>query len=467
EVRGVINQVRREVVQSDVTVQLLATDGTIVELGAVDPSPSQPIVIPAGTRIGDTLTGTAPFSDGATHDYAALVLRGPGAAGSRAVLLSTVDRAGAMAVRDVGRSLPIVILATLAVGAPLALLLSRSVARPLAAVRQRAGELADPTRPLGPPLAETGPTEVRDLTGRVNQVAAELARSRAREGELLADLRHDLRTPLTVIAGYAAALADGTATGPAAEQAAAAIGEEAARLERLVGQLGTIDRARTGADALHLEWIDVDEVLAATAQRFAARAVAAGVTLVGPAPAGESSVEAAGLLIAADRVALDRILGNLLENALAVVDAGGTIRLEAQPVKSAAEWSAGAAGSSTGAGGVERPGIAFTVSDDGPGFPPGGVERAFERFYRGDPSRSGSGAGLGLAIVQELARAHGGFAVAENLAPRGARVSVVLPVEPRAAATDAMALDATQSDAGSAAGQIAVNEWATERPPSD
>jgi two-component system OmpR family sensor kinase len=61
------------------------------------------------------------------------------------------------------------------------------------------------------------------------------------------------------------------------------------------------------------------------------------------------------------------------------------------------------------------------------------VERAFERFYRGDPARTGQGSGLGLAIVLELARAHGGTAHAENLAPRGARVSVVLPVVPRLA----------------------------------
>jgi signal transduction histidine kinase len=68
--------------------------------------------------------------------------------------------------------------------------------------------------------------------------------------------------------------------------------------------------------------------------------------------------------------------------------------------------------------------------DDGPGFPPGATDQAFERFYRGDIARSGGGSGLGLAIVRELARAHGGTAIAENLVPHGARVSVVLPVAP-------------------------------------
>jgi two-component system OmpR family sensor kinase len=77
------------------------------------------------------------------------------------------------------------------------------------------------------------------------------------------------------------------------------------------------------------------------------------------------------------------------------------------------------------------------VVDDGPGFPPGGTDFAFERFYRGDPARSGPGSGLGLAIVRELARAHGGVAIAENLTPHGARVSVVLPVQPPVLVPDA------------------------------
>ena len=98
---------------------------------------------------------------------------------------------------------------------------------------------------------------------------------------------------------------------------------------------------------------------------------------------------------------------------------GGSIRLEARPVDEVA--------------GVGGPAIAFSMLDDGPGFAPGGTARAFERFYRGDPSRTGPGSGLGLSIVRELAVAHGGIASAQNLSPRGARVSVVLPVRPPAA----------------------------------
>jgi signal transduction histidine kinase len=414
EVRQVVNQIRNEVAGSGVTIQLLATDGTTVEIGATDPEPLQPIVIPAETKIGETLTGMTRFTDDALHDYAALVLRGPNAIVYRAVLLSTVDTSGAAALRDVTRTLPIVILATVLVGAPMAVLLSRSVARPLDRLRGRLGELVDPLRAPPDPLPATGPREVRDLTDRVNALGGELARTRARESELLADLRHDLRTPLTVIGGYATALADGTATGEAAERAAAAIAEETTRLERLVGELGAIDRLRTGTDTLRLEPLDADAVLQETVERFAAEAETAGVTLT--RSSGAAGPEDRPLALAADRLALDRILGNLVANALGAVGPGGAIRLESRAVQDAA--------------GVPGDAIAFSVVDDGPGFPPGATDLAFQRFYRGDAARSGSGSGLGLAIVRELARAHGGSAIAENLVPHGARVSVILPVAP-------------------------------------
>ncbi|HEY7131575.1 MAG TPA: HAMP domain-containing sensor histidine kinase [Candidatus Limnocylindrales bacterium] len=414
EVRQVVNQVRNEVAGTGITLQQLMADGTVVEVGASDPAPASPITVPADARVGDTLTGNASFADGAIHDYAVLVLRGPNATQPRAILLSTVDTSGATAVRDVTRTLPIVILVTLIVGAPLAILLSRSIARPLERVAGRVNALVDPVTAPVDPLPATGPKEVRELTERINVLASELARTRARESDLLADLRHDLRTPLTVIGGYATALADGTAAGEAAERAAAAIAEETARLERLVGELGAIDRLRTGSDALRPEPLDAEAVLRATADRFAAKAAAEGVALV--VVPGDATPDGRPLALAADRVALDRILGNLVDNALAVLEEGGTIRLGARRVEDAAA--------------VSGSGIAFSVADDGPGFPPGGTDRAFDRFYRGDPSRSGGGSGLGLAIVRELARAHGGSALAENLSPHGARVSVILPVSP-------------------------------------
>jgi signal transduction histidine kinase len=253
-----------------------------------------------------------------------------------------------------------------------------------------------------------GPTEVRELTGRFNAMTDELAAARDRETELLANLRHDLRTPLTVISGFAAALLDGTAEGPERERAARAIEEEAGRLGGLVDQLNDVERLRSGGSGFRPETIEISRLLEETADRFASRAasIGASIEVLPPVPDAQQS-------ITADRIAIERILANLVENALtALRGEGGHIWLS---------WSDDASGD----GGSPR--ITLSVTDDGRGFPPGTAERVFERFVRGDPSRHGPGTGLGLAIVRELARGHGGDAIAENVAPHGARVSVTLP----------------------------------------
>ncbi len=121
---------------------------------------------------------------------------------------------------------------------------------------------------------------------------------------------------------------------------------------------------------------------------------------------------------------MERVMANLISNALTVAPSpGGHIWLAAEP---------GPAGDSSPSDLLARGTVVISVTDDGPGFPPGAAARAFERFYRADPARTGPGSGLGLAIVRELALAHGGSVHAENVAPRGARVSVVLPRVPAA-----------------------------------
>jgi two-component system OmpR family sensor kinase/two-component system sensor histidine kinase BaeS len=248
---------------------------------------------------------------------------------------------------------------------------------------------------------------VRELTGRFNAMTGELVRTRRAETELLANLRHDLRTPLTVIGGFAEALVDGTAQGEAAVRAARAIADETARLDGLVDELGAIARAGEGGASMRPEELRPADVLAAAATRFAPRAQSAGIAL-------ETEVAPDAPAFAADRLAVDRIVGNLVENALRAQAGPGRVLVAAR----AATLPDG------------RRAVALVVSDDGPGFPPGAVAHVFDRSFRADPARTGPGSGLGLAIVRELARAHGGDATAENLAPRGARVSVVLPVVP-------------------------------------
>ncbi|HLX35190.1 MAG TPA: HAMP domain-containing sensor histidine kinase [Candidatus Limnocylindrales bacterium] len=405
DLRGTILAVRDELAARDIKVMLIGSDGRLMPIGG---SPvGDPIMTSDGIP-GDTLRG-AVVLDGDRYLYSATVIRRAAAVAPRAVAFLALDRSGALAVADLVRTLPAVAIVILLIAAPLAWLIARGVTRPLDRLAAAAAGL-----PSGGTAAVPveGPSEVQALTGTFNAMADELAATRRRESELLANLRHDLRTPLTVISGYATALRDGTAKGANAAKAATAIEEESERLARLVEQIGAVERLRSGDDGPRPEPIDVHAVLAEAAGRFAAQAQAAGVTVVAdPIADGDLS-------LAADRVALDRMLGNLLSNALAVVDHGGTIRLEAGATTLPRDR------------GATDPAVWLGVIDDGPGFPPGGAAKAFERFWRGDEARAGTGSGLGLAIVRELAMSHGGTVYAENVTPHGARVGVILPRVP-------------------------------------
>jgi signal transduction histidine kinase len=297
----------------------------------------------------------------------------------------------------------------LVIGTPIAWLLSRSVTAPMKRLAQAARDLPGKSGDVAP-LPVEGPTEVRVLTERFNEMARELASTRHEESQMLANLRHDLRTPLTSIGGFAEAIADGTASGDKAVEAARTIVEEAQRLERLVGELGVVERLREGSAALRPEALDASALIRDASARFDGQAAAQGVALevIAAAPGDPE------LVFTGDRLAAERILQNLVVNALSVLPRGGHVWLRAATLQM------------TG----RQPGISLSVTDDGPGFPPGTTDKVFERFFRADPSRTGSGSGLGLAIVRELARAHGGEAWAENVAPHGARVTVLLPLVP-------------------------------------
>ncbi len=417
QLRGTLEEVGTQLAQRNIDVMLVGPDGRLRPIGG---AASGDPIISTDLAIGATVRGSITL-DGRRYLYVASGVRRVGAATPRAIAFLAEDRSSALALADVARSIPIVILVVLLIAAPLAFAVARSVTRPL---RRLAAAATDIPAGRATALPLTGPREVRDLTGTFNAMTAELDATRQRESELLANLRHDLRTPLTVITGFATALSDGTAQGDAAVAAARAIEEEAGRLERLVHEVGAVERIRSGEESIRPELLDAGELVAATAARFGPRATAAGVDL------SIATAKDAPLTMAADRLALERMLGNLIENALAVTDAterpvmqaragkasrrAGSVVIEAVPARLSGDVDA----------------IRFEVLDDGPGFPDGTAARAFERFWRADPARAGTGSGLGLAIVRELAIAHGGLAHAENRSPRGARVGVTLPRVP-------------------------------------
>jgi two-component system sensor histidine kinase BaeS len=401
DLRGTIADVRDTLAARDIEVMVVGPDGRLAPLGGL---PVGSPILTTDLAAGATAHGRADL-DGTSYLWVAAGIRRLAAAAPRELAFVMEDRSAALALGDVAGAFPAVLVVTLLVAGPLAWLLARGVARPLRRVADAARALpSEGHRAL--PLE--GPSEVQELTGTFNAMAAELDDTRRRESELLANMRHDIRTPLTVISGFATALRDGTASGDAATAATRAIEEESARLERLIAELGDVERLRGGDGGLRPEALDAVVLAESTVERFRERAARAGVAIVlDPPPIGFDPS------FFADHVAVERMLGNLVGNALAALGSEGHIDLELADAE---------------VGG--RPAIAIDVVDDGPGFSPGTEGRAFERFWRADPSRVGTGSGLGLAIVRELARAHGGDARAANVRPHGARVGVVLPRSP-------------------------------------
>jgi signal transduction histidine kinase len=214
----------------------------------------------------------------------------------------------------------------------------------------------------------------------------------ARERRFIADASHELRTPLTTLKSELDVALQRERSPDELRAALGSAREEADRLVALAEDLLVLARADEGELPITREPLDVGALLADVAERRGARA---GRAIGVKAPAG--------LVLDADRRALERAVGNLVDNAL--THGSGPIELSA----------------ADGAGAVR-----IAVRDHGPGFPPGFTDRAFERFARPDAGRSGGGAGLGLAIVDAIARAHGGSVVTSGADP-GARVEIVLP----------------------------------------
>jgi signal transduction histidine kinase len=416
DLRGALGNIEDYLGSRGVTAYLLTADNRLRGLdGAIAGAAPADLANPGGVR-GTSDHGVTTFPDGQRYAWAESTLRAGAALGPRALVFAQLDDSGRRALGDLVVALPLISLVTALVGGGLGLAVSRSISGPISRLARRATSL--PASPDAELLPLEGPTEVRELTAAFNSTAAELADSRRHETELLANLRHDLRTPLTVIGGFATALVDGVATGERARQAARAIDEETSRLERLVDELGSIERLRAGSDGLRPEPLEPGAVLASAVERFADRARAAGLDLA------MSDRLSDGVAFAADRLAVERMLGNLVTNAIAAFQGEpGHVWLEARQT-----WLRRPAGESGSAAEGDAPAIALSVIDDGPGFPAGSAGHVFERFYRADPARTGGGSGLGLAIVRDLARAHGGDAIAENVVPHGARVSIVLPV---------------------------------------
>ena len=285
------------------------------------------------------------------------------------------------------------------------LLLSRRMSRPLsnltAATRAvAAGDLSVrvPTR---------YPGEVRELAIAFNQMAEDLARADALRRNLTADVAHELRTPLSVIRGKLEGVLDGVY--PATPEHLEPVLEETELLTHLVEDLCLLALAEAGQLSLEKRPMDVGDLLRDAQVNFSPQASDRGVTLALDLPSELPQV-------VADWRRVTQVLGNLLTNALRHTPEGGCVTLSA----AATPPRSGGAG-----GGM----VEVTVADTGMGISPEDLPYIFERFWRGEKSRSrvGGEIGLGLAIAKQLVELHGGTIGVESAPGGGSKFRVTLP----------------------------------------
>jgi heavy metal sensor kinase len=268
--------------------------------------------------------------------------------------------------------------------------------RPVEEMRRRAAAVSAKTADRLP--VPRSHDEISRLAVTLNEMLDRLAESFEHERRFVADASHELRTPLALLRAEIEVTLRRPRTAPELEATLRSAGEEAERLSRLAEDLLLIARADQGVLPIRAVTLTAGSVLATVAVRFATAARSAGCSI---------HVEDSSAALEADPERVAQALGNLVDNAL--THGGGSISLFA----------------------LERDGsVELHVADDGPGFPPAFLPRAFDRFSRADEARGRGGTGLGLSIADLVARAHGGRAGASNRPAGGADVWLSLPRAP-------------------------------------
>ena len=275
-----------------------------------------------------------------------------------------------------------------------ALLLAGWILAPLDRLRAASAELAGGK--LSTRAPEEGPAELAEVGGAFNAMASSIERLFDARRELVAWASHDLRTPLASIRAMLEALEDGLAE---PREYLPLLTDRVQTLSSLVDDLFELARIDAGVLTIHVRKADLAPVVGSCVRSFEAQARAKRVSLD-----TRLSAPVPPVLCAPDKV--ERVLHNLLTNALRHTPSHGAIAVVVKP---------------------DDTEVTVAVEDTGGGLSQDGGERVFERFWRGESSRTSSGAGLGLAIARGLVEAQGGRIWAENRDEGGARVAFTLP----------------------------------------
>ncbi|MCB0154159.1 MAG: HAMP domain-containing protein, partial [Anaerolineae bacterium] len=354
----------------------------------IDPATGQP----GASRLDqDALTGALPIAwQGQTVGY--VLPNGPGPSqlpGSAQTFLNQINRALLQAGLIAG-----------AVGLVAGILIARGISAPLSRLAVAARYISEGK--FDQRVSPQGSAEISDLAHAFNDMAVSLDQAETLRRNLVADIAHELRTPLSVVQGNLQAILDGVY--PLEKAEIAAIYEETLVLNRLVSDLRQLAQAEAGQLGLDLQPVEIGPIIQETANLFGEPAGEKQLQITVSLPAALPPV-----LIDVDRTR--QVLHNLLANAVRHTPAGGQISLTAKAAPATVEIS---------------------VSDTGSGIAPLDLPLVFDRFWRADKSRSREqgGSGLGLAIARQLVEAQGGtIGVASEGQPgRGSRFWFTLPV---------------------------------------
>lgn len=357
------------------TVRLMLAQTTVLLVG---------LIIVVGTAV---LVGPTMF-------YHGLIEAGHADAATGLVHLDEVFRSVSLTALTIG-GLPALFIAGL-----LSFYIYRTIGRSLASFSTAAGQVADGNYDVEVTSAKLGP-EFDSLAASFNDMAARLAAVDTTRRQLLADLAHEMRTPLASLKGHLEGIEDGVVEWD--ERTAGILDAQIARMERLARDIRQLTAAEEATARLQLTLQDPDvlasQSVAAIEPTAAAKNISVRTMSAGP-------LETPVLL---DRERMGQVLGNLLENAIGHTPPGGTITVHTENAPEA---------------------VTITVTDTGEGISPKHLQHIFERFYRAHTGREArrAGSGLGLAISKSLVEAQGGTLEASSDGfGRGASFYIRLP----------------------------------------
>ncbi len=348
----------------------------------------------------EPLVGRFTAPDGQTYLYALTAILTPKNARPQPPLfvLQISPRRFPNVVSEIGQQLLWAALMAVLAGLGFSWFISRWITRPLVQIAQAADQIAQGN--LDFQLQVTGPAEVEHVARQFNHMAQEVRAARQAQQDFIANVSHDLKTPLTVIQGFAQALNEGVIDDPeSARRAAEIIQRETQHMTHLVNQLLDLARLESGRAPLRREPLDLKTLAQECIQRFQTAAEQKGITLI---------LQGEPVTVQGDWDRLMQLCSNLLDNALRHTPSGGQVQCRVGPAADAPDMAE------------------LAVRDTGPGISPAMQKRIFDRFYQGDQARRKGSAGLGLAIVQEIARAHGGEVQVHSQPGQGATFRVLL-----------------------------------------